>query len=277
MGQGPSRLVRGLALVVLAVATAACQITIDLSTRVERDGSGLLAVRFLVDRELVELARSAGEDPVSALGELPEDLTRAGWRIRRSTPGGGLEVVVERPFRDPEDLNRALEALERAAAAQQGPTARFFRLRVRRSSTFLRTTTEVSGSVDLTTGGLLGAAEIPPDAARQLQTIIEQTAGEFFRFTVRVALPGAVTATEGDPDGVRGGTAVWSPELGRTLAFRASASAWNPTGLVAVGVPSLALLAIASLWAVRRRGRGRPGPAPASPAAVDVARGDPIA
>jgi uncharacterized protein DUF3153 len=243
--------------VALIVATAACQIDVNLTTKVSRDGSGDFRLQFVVDKELVDLARNSGEDPFAALGAIPEELTQAGWKINRSTEGGGLVVNVERPFSDTDDLNKALEALDEAQAAQDGPTAQFFRMRITRSSSFLRTRTQIRGSIDLTSSGLLGSADLPAETSQQLASLIEQAAGEFFKFMLRVELPGSVADTSGDPERIDGGVAEWSPRLGRMLQFSASSSAYNTLGLAAIGIPVLLLIALVIGLVIRRR---RPAP-----------------
>lgn len=280
---GWGRSVRALAVgCCLVVAAAACRVDVQLSTSVERDGSGLFSLKFVIDKELVDLARNSGEDPFEALNTFPEELTKTGWRFTRSTEGGGLSISVERPFRDPDDLNRALQQLERAAAEQQGPTARFFKFRVTRSSGFLRTRTAIDGTIDLSSGGLLGEAGLPKESVESLQTLIQQAASEFFTFSLRANLPGGVSSTKGDPGRVDGGTVEWSPRLGRTLSFRAESSAYNPSALGALGAPVVLLLLLVGLFVIRR-GRSRraaiapPGPLDQMSAVEDPAPTNPLA
>src|SRR5439155_1353635 len=80
--------------------------------------------RFVLDKELVDIARTLSEDPLKALTTLPPDLTSAGWHVRRDTSGGGLTITVERPFANPADLNRAIADLRAGLASQQRPAAR---------------------------------------------------------------------------------------------------------------------------------------------------------
>lgn len=271
---GWGRSVRAIAIgCALVLGTAACQINVHLSTSVERDGSGLFSLRFVIDKELVDLARNSGEDPFEALNTFPEELTKTGWRFTRSTEGGGLAISVERPFRDPDDLNRALQQLERVAADQQGPMARFFRFRVTRSSGFLRTRTAIDGTIDLSSSGLLGEAGLPKESQESLQTLIQQAASEFFTFSLRANLPGGVSSTKGDPGRVDGGSVEWSPRLGRTLSFRAESSAYNPVALGTIGGPVVLLLLLAGFMVVRR-GRSRRTTAPASEPLEQVTTAD---
>lgn len=257
MPGGSRRLrVRALALsVILGLACAACEINVELVTKVDRDGGGRFSLRFVIDKELVDLARNTGEDPFAALA-CPTELTQVGWECGRSNEAGGLAISLDRAFESPEEFNAAMEELERIAAEQEGPTAQFFKLKITRESGFLRTRSVVAGSVDLTSSGVLGNASEESRAA--LETIVTEAAGEFFKFRLRVELPGKVSETSGDPERIDGGTATWTPRLGRSLAFSAESVAYNTTSLAILGAPVLALLLLLG-WTLIRRSR-RPGP-----------------
>ena len=250
------RRIRALALtVILGLACAACEINVELITKVDRDGGGRFSLRFVIDKELVDLARNSGEDPFAALS-CPAELTTVGWRCGRSSEGGALAISLERSFKSPDEFNRAMDELERIAAEQEGPTAQFFKLKITRESGFLRTRSVVAGSVDLTSTGVLGNASEESRAA--LEGIITQAAGEFFTFRLRVELPGKVSATSGDPDQIDGGAVTWTPRLGGSQKFSAESVAYNTTPLAVVGAPLLGLLLLLG-WTLIRRGR-RPGP-----------------
>ena len=243
--------------VLLVATTAACQMDVTLDTTIARDGSGTFALRFEADKELVDLARNTGQDPFTPLGELSEDLQRRGWRVTRSTPRGGLSVGIERRFSSPGDLNRALAALEAEVPERGGPARGFFHVEVGRSSGFLRSRTSFEGSMDLSTDSLLGESDLTEEAKNTLRPIVEQAAGEFFRFTVRVALPGDISSATGDPDRTRGGTVTWSPELGKKVTITASSSAYSMSGFLAIGVPVVLVIAIVVVLLLRRRRRVR--------------------
>lgn len=257
-----SRRIRALALsVILGLTCAACEINVELITEVDGDGGGRFSLRFVIDKELVDLARNTGEDPFAALA-CPVELTTVGWTCGRSSEGGGLAISLERSFESPEEFNEAMAELERIAAEQEGPTAQFFKLTIDRESEFLKTRSVVAGSVDLTSTGVLGNASEESRAA--LEAIITQAAGEFFKFRLRVELPGKVSATSGEPDQIDGGTVTWRPQLGRSLAFRAESAAYNATSLGVVGAPVLALLLLLG-WTLIRRGRRSAAPGVAEP------------
>lgn len=263
---GGSRRFRMFAIVVALVLTcAACEINVRLDTVVNDDGSGRFSLRFVIDKELVDLARNAGEDPFTALA-CPEELTETGWRCGRSTEGGGLTISLDRSFRSHGEFNGAMAELERIAAEQEGPSAQFFKLRIERDSGFLKSRTAVAGSVDLTATGVLGNAS--PESRQTLETIITQAAGEFFTFQLTTELPGSVSSSTGEPESVNDGKVTWRPRLGRTLTFRAESSAYNIGSLVVIGAPSLVLLMLVVWPLLRRRRRAAPdpeGPTPAGP------------
>ena len=45
----------------LVVSTSACQLSIKISTTVDRSGGGRFALQFFVDKELMDLARGSGQ------------------------------------------------------------------------------------------------------------------------------------------------------------------------------------------------------------------------
>jgi len=252
----------------LVVVTTACQFTITSTVRVNRDGSGRFSLRFVVDKELSDLARNSGQDTFSSLCDIRQELSRKGWTVNRSTEGGGLDVAVERPFTGPGDLQTAIDDLARCLSVGTGPNNAFFRLSLERSSDFLKTGTTLQGSINLTSTVLLAQTNISDDTKRQLQTFIAQTGNQFFKFTLTAELAGRVSSTEGEPSEVKGGTVTWSPQLGKTLTVRASASAYNPAALGLIGVPLVLLVGFAIWWIIRRRGAAVPGdsfPEPPAP------------
>ena len=237
----------------LILAMGACQLDVSMSTSVRRNGSGTFSIRFALDKELVDIARTLSDDPLKSLTTLPPDLTSSGWRIRRDSAGGGLTITVERPFTSPDDLNKAIASLRTSLASSQGPTARFFDLAVKRSSGFLKSSTSVAGTIDLTSNGLLGRSGLAPATQRQLQSLLDQNANQFFRLTLDVSLPGGVSHASGGEPQVRSGKAEWLPRLGKTMKFEASSSAYNPAAVVA-GSGLLTIIALTvSFLAMRRR------------------------
>ncbi len=244
--------------VILIVSCAACEINARLAVRVSSDGSGSFSLRFLIDKELVDLARLSGEDPFGALA-CPAELEGLGWRCGRTNEGGGVAITLDRSFRDPKEFNDAMDRLKELAAEQGATATQFFSLQIERTSGFLRTRTSVVGDIDLTSTGAL--ENVPEGARRQLQAIIEQAAGEFFTFRLEVALPGKVSKAEGSPERVDGGTATWTPRLGKRLSFGAESSAYNVGSIALLGVPTLVIVGLLARALISRRRRRTRAPA----------------
>jgi hypothetical protein len=250
----PRRIIRVAALgALLVVATAACRLDITATTSVGADGSGHFSLGFVVDKELADLARNAGQDTLSTLCDVASDLSARGWDVNRSTAGGGLRLELGRDFSGPEDLERALGELARCLSLKGGSGGRFFDLKVKRSSSLLRTTTAVEGSVDLTAAGLLSSSGFDASTRKQLQGFIEQTGNQFFQFSLGAKLPGGVSGTEGDPTSVDGGEVTWRPQLGRKLTFRASSSSYSPASFGILGGGLAGIAVIVAVAVVRRR------------------------
>lgn len=244
--------------IVLVLACAACEINADLLVRVGSDGSGTFSLRFLIDKELADLVRASGEDPFAAL-ECPAELEDLGWRCDRTNEGGGVAISLARSFKDPDEFNSSMDRLKQVAAEQGAAATQFFSLHIEQKSGIIRSTTSVIGDIDLTSTGAL--ENIPAEARQQLQTIIEQAAGEFFTFRLEVALPGKVSATKGFPESVDGGTAVWTPRLGKSLSFGVESRAYKSGRIGLIATPVM-LLVVAGVGALIHRRRKRP-PAPA--------------
>ncbi|MCI0636230.1 MAG: hypothetical protein L0206_20300, partial [Actinobacteria bacterium] len=109
--------------------------------------------------------------------------------------------------------------------------------------------------IDLSTDSLLSESDLPEETKNTLRPLVEQAAGEFLLFTVRVALPGDVSSTTGDPDQIRGGTVTWTPALGKRATLTASSAAFNRNTIATLGVPVVVVIAILILLLRRRRRR----------------------
>ena len=253
----------------LAATMAACEININLVAHVNRDGSGTLSLQFVVDRELVDLARNSGEDPLQAINELVKSFSDAGWTVTNATIGGGIQAIASKRFTSPSDLAVALQQVQSGTAGSADAT--FFSLRIERSSGFLRTRTALEGSIDLSLDRVLGQTDLPAESRATLQTLIDQAADDFFAFRLRAELPGGVSSTAGDPSKVDGGAVEWAPRLGRRLTFRAETSAYNAGALAGVGIPLLVLLIIGGALLMRSRRRRATPVAPGRDGAAEQA------
>jgi len=202
-----------------------------LTTGIEahRDGSGVVrAAVGLDDEALGELG-----DPITELRL--DDLREAGWTVAApAEESDGLTWVrLSKPFAH-------FEQAGRVAAELSGPAGPFRDFRLERRRGLLRTTTELTGVVDLTAGlaGLYdqGLQDALGDAAPALDPAA--LAERDVRVLVEARLPGQ------DPQ-------VWEPALGEELRLEATSEVLN-VRLVA-GATAAVVLALVALVLLRRR------------------------
>jgi hypothetical protein len=127
---------------VLLGALAACKADATVTVRMREDGSGVVAVRVVLDEAAVRAAEVGG-------GKLADrvrlaDLTGAGWTVTpwRRTPSGGAVISVTKPFSRPEQVRAIVGELNGA----HGPLRGF---RASRDASTFSTTWKVAGTVDL--------------------------------------------------------------------------------------------------------------------------------
>lgn len=245
------RAIRYLALAAL-VLLPACQMTVEIGTKVRADGAGVFSVQVALDKELVQGLGSPtlGTDGLAALSGFFDCLSGRGWDVKRSAPAGGLRLAASRPFEDRPGFGRVLASLRCSSGTEE-------RLRVENlfrvdldygvSRSLMRETAYFKGSVDL-------GSELQLDAASRSQLATVRDLG-ILKVRVAVELPGAISIVRGD--GVAaGGRAVWRPELAQKLAFEGRSSGLRVGVLMAFALPLLAALGGLVWWlAGRRRGR----------------------
>jgi hypothetical protein len=193
----PLRLVAALVVVVLAVA--GCQVQMATTVLVEADGSG--TVTQAVGFDAAALARVGDLDQQLRVA----DLEAAGWTVDEPVVEGGTTWVrAHQAFDDPDEANVLLAQLS-------GPKGPYQELVVTRTSGLLSTTTEFSGTMDLSAGvAMFGddqlAATLGGDGSGGLIGQIEaaegRPAGEMVEVSLAVDLPGAdesVSGTLGSP------------------------------------------------------------------------------
>ncbi|HVL91033.1 MAG TPA: hypothetical protein VM841_12440 [Actinomycetota bacterium] len=240
----------------LALLTAACQMTVDVTTAMGDDGRGTFRIVFAFDKEFIEVVRSTeqGSATLDELAETGEQFGGTGWTVRQTRPQGGLRIDISRSFDDPGELERALREVERESGDRALSFPSVFRdFRIDHSSSFFRTSAEVTGSVDLRPERLVPGA----DAGEELRAALRQAARDVFRFRVSLDLPGRVGRYRGDPERVSGGSIVWTVPFGDRLEFAASSDGFKTSSLLIVLGPAAALLAGAAIVPVRRRRRER--------------------
>jgi hypothetical protein len=235
-------------LVLVAVATSACQVRITAGIDVGGNGEGTVRAAVGLDGEaLAKVGDLAAQLRV-------DDLRAAGWKVEgpRKDDDGLTWVRASRPFSDQAEAQRALSQLGGA----DGP---FRGLAFHRSRSLLRTRTSLSGVVDLS-HGLVGLADedlrakvgdafsLDPDGLRkELGPDVDR--GVQVQFEAR--LPGSMRS---NAPSHAGGRAVWRPMMGRQLDIRASSQGLRLVPLVPALAAVLLLAVGVGLLALRRRG-----------------------
>jgi hypothetical protein len=216
-------------LVVLALAVCgACRVDVGVGVDVGAGGSGLVSVTATLDRAAVEAVGDVAKELRL------DDLRTAGWTVDAvsKTASGGAVVTVSHPFSEPSQVRTLI-----ADVAGGGGPFTGFSLAQQRS--FLRTSTQLRGRVDLSSG--LGAFSDPA-----LTSALRGTAagplgvpdarllgeGDTFHLTVSAHLPGQDPVT-------------FSPALGGpAVSVAASSRAWNLVNVAALSVAVAAAVAL---------------------------------
>ena len=239
----PARL---LVLVVAALLTTACQLRLDVSVDVNRDGAGTLAVTVGADAELLAAAADAGADPLEALVQTGRGLRGEGWRVATRDADGGRTVTLSREFADPAQFDEIAGQLARALAADEVVLLEPFTL-------------------DLTDDrvSIAGGAGARPRRAVRDYGLTRRAAVELVSeeqaldYRVTVALPGetlSANATDAEASPL-----VWHIPVGEQVKIAAQSTRPRLDVLRAVvGALGGAVVAAALLWLWSRR---RPRPA----------------
>ncbi len=139
-----------MALVLAALAVlllSGCRTELTTTVDLRRDGSGVVSLSMLLDRDAATALRGLG--PLDRLVGAA-DLRADGWQVVGPVPrppGGFVEYRADKVVHSPEEAQAALARVSQAFAA----------LRVERSTGPATVRLEVSGDVDLT-GGAEGLA-----------------------------------------------------------------------------------------------------------------------
>lgn len=181
------------ALVLCLVALTGCQMQVAVDVVVDDGGGGVVTVGVGLDE--AALARAGNLDQVLRV----DDLRSGGWTVTPATaePDGTTWVRASKPFADPAQFAVVMDEIT-------GPAGIFKDFELRRDAGTFGTTSQVTGTVDLTQGP---AAFSDPALTESLGgdpfggtlTSIEQaegrTAADMVGFTVRVDVPGASEPT----------------------------------------------------------------------------------
>lgn len=244
-----ARLLAALAVMVLGVILSGCRGELVTSVDLERDGSGVVSLTLLLDREAAAALRRIG--PLDALVGAA-DLRADGWQVVGPVPrppGGFVEYRADRAVRSPEEATAAL--------ARVSPV--FAGLRVGRSTGFATVRSAVQGEVDLS-GGAEAVAGDPlltrtfgsPLGApvAEVERELGGPLGQRLAMTLEIRLPGRAPQRVELPLGQRTTVAVATTERDvRSLVAGA-------IGLVGLGVT--VTVALAMVAASRRSARFRP-------------------
>jgi hypothetical protein len=231
----------------LLVLLAGCKVDTTVSITVRRDGSGVVAVRAVLDAEAVKAVETGGgkvEDRVR-LG----DLTAAGWKASPwvHAADGSAQIVLRKPFQSPQQIAGIMQEVSGSSGPLRDMTAV-------RDQGLLSTHYEVHGSVDLAT--LKTGVADDPDVVAALtnqkvdinaldQSLLAQIR-DSLSVTVDVHLPGRQTKVVGVG--------------GKTRPIEASTSVLDTRRLVFILVAIILLVAavLVLFWPARRsRARAR--------------------
>jgi hypothetical protein len=203
---------------------------------VDAGGSGSVSVTATLDKAAVEAVGDVSNEVRLA------DLRRAGWTVGpvSKTSSGGASLVVSHPFSDPSHV----QALMAEVAGASGP---FESVSLAQQRSFLRTSTQLRGRVDLS-GGLGAFAD--PALRSALRGTQSEPLGvpdsrllgpdDHVGLSVSAHLPGR--------DGV-----TWEPVLGGPpVSLAASSRAWNLANVGSLAVAVAAAVAL-GVFLVRYR------------------------
>jgi hypothetical protein len=133
-----------------AVVCAGCRLDANVTVKVVRDGSGVVTVHVIADKDLIGRAGNALVDLRL------DDATNAGWVLEgpADTPEGGRQLALSKPFRTQAEADRILAELS-------GPSGPFHQLHLDQKRAFAKITTKLTGEVGLDGGAAgLGDSEL---------------------------------------------------------------------------------------------------------------------
>ena len=250
---------RALALLVVVLAAAGCEVRTEVGIEVDDDGSGTVTVAVGLDDDA--MSRVPGLERELRL----DDLRATGWEITGPTPeaDGFTWIRGSKGFDTPSQAAAVLAEV----AGEEGPFRDFV---VTRERSFARTEFGFRGTVDFTGGleafgdeALAAALDGEPlgEDVAAIEERIGQAIDEAFTFRVAVRLPGDLSSSNAPTEADNG--AVWQPRLseGGPIELTASSEVVRTRTIVLVVVAAVAALAAVLVlvgvpWR-RRRARGR--------------------
>lgn len=243
----------------LPLLLTACRVDVDVATRVEDDGSGVVEVTVTLDEE------AAAQVPDLAEQLRVDDLQAAGWEVTGPEQGEGGTTVIRasKPFANADEAERVL-------AEVGGENGILQEIDLSRNRSIARTEHSLDGTLDLSPGlasfsdpaltELLADQPVGFDPA-DLEEDFGQPVAEMLGFTFTLDVPvGDLDAAgaEVTSDGGRS-QAVWTAAPGEDpLAMEASGAEWDLIGLAWIGGAVLSGLLLLVVLLRRRRRRHRP-------------------
>lgn len=238
------------ALPLIAVTLAGCELRADVGIDVTGAGGGTLAVTLAADQELQQAARRAGADPLSTLAEAGRQLD--GWQVDRDEGTPGAPVTLSADFADPGELASLSRALADAVAAPELRPLEAWSLELDDR------TVELTGGASLAVTSKVTALGVRPARATRILADSAQ-------LRVIARMPGGVLETNGEvgPDAT---VVTWTVPAGERRSL--SVVARRPdrlarlvrrlaTPLGAVVMLALAVVATAFVIVRRRRAAAR--------------------
>lgn len=176
------------ALPLIAVTLAGCELRAAVGIDVTAAGGGTLAVTLDADQELQRAAQRAGADPLSTLAEAGRQID--GWEVERDESTPGAPVTLSAGFAGPEELSSLSRALADAVAGPELRPLEAWALEVDER------TVELTGAASLEVAPDVAALGVPP---RRAARILADSA----QLQVTARMPGEVLETTGEvsPDG----------------------------------------------------------------------------
>jgi len=237
----------------LIVLLSACNMNVQITTKVNGKGGGTLGLTIVLDKELRDVLEGSNRGQgLASLESLFGRLHDEGWAVTRTEPSGGLDLRATRAFSDQKTFATAMSELSTGSAGGASPLGGYS-LGFTSQGSFLKTRTDFSGRVDTSSLRQVIAAVVTHGNQTEAKAFLD-AASDNFQFEIRASLPGSVSVKSGDGT-VTNGVAVWRPALGSTLDFSATSSAIKTSSLLLVGLPGLLILAGLAWFIIGRRQR----------------------
>ena len=190
-----------LALLVLTLVCAACNVDVSVNVVMREDGSGVVTITATADPDVVSQAPNLAQDLRF------DDVKAAGWSVEgpTPTPGGGLQVVLSHPFATPAEGTAILAGVNGPSGPLHAIT--LTRTRIKHTTTFsIAGTLQITGALDAFSDADLYAALGATPYNAQIAAAGVQP-GQAVTVHFQAKLPGTVqtsTATAGSASAVTG-------------------------------------------------------------------------